>query len=157
MTSPKFPTSADIQKARPPFAHRQRGFNLLEVMVAMFVLAFGLLGLAALQVQTLRSNYSAMLRTQATFLAIDVTERIRAAGTHTGNTGTCAAPAGVLVGWCANVTSQLGETAEADVSVNGNRITVSVSWVDDRGCIRKSGGDCGDDGGRIDFDHTTEI
>lgn len=147
-------------KTRPPLTRRQRGFNLLEVMVAMFVLAFGLLGLAALQVQTLRSNHSAMLRTQATFLAIDVTERIRAQGTSAGNTGTCAAPVGVLVSWCANVSSQLGETAETaetGVSVDGNRVTVSVSWVDDRGCIRKSGGDCGDDGGRVDFTHTTEI
>lgn len=140
-----------------PSMRRQHGFNLLEVLVAIFVLAFGLLGLAALQMQTLRSNHSAMLRTQATFLAIDVTERIRAQGTAVGHTGNCDEPAGVLVGWCANVTSQLGETAEADVSIDGNRLTVSVSWIDDRGCIRKSGGDCGDDGGRIDFDHTTEI
>ncbi len=147
-----------VQPSRPsPSMRRQRGFNLLEVLVAIFVLAFGLLGLAALQMQTLRSNHSAMLRTQATFLAIDVTERIRAQGTAVGHTGDCAAPVGVLVGWCQNVENQLGDTYQASVSVVDNRVTVSVSWVDDRGCIRKSGGACGDDGGRVAFDHTTEI
>lgn len=151
-------TPSRLPLPRPsPSMHRQRGFNLLEVLVAIFVLAFGLLGLAALQMQTLRSNHSAMLRTQATFLAIDVTERIRAQGTADGHTGDCTEPVGVLVGWCQNVENQLGDTYQASVSVVDNRVTVSVSWVDDRGCIRKSGGDCGDDGGRVAFDHTTEI
>jgi len=57
---------------------RQSGFSLLEVLIAVLVLAIGLLGLAALQTTVLRSNHSANLRTQATLLAYDMTDRLRA-------------------------------------------------------------------------------
>jgi type IV pilus assembly protein PilV len=57
---------------------RQRGFSLIEVLVAVVVLSIGLLGLAALQASTTRSNHSALLRTQATNLAYDIVDRMRA-------------------------------------------------------------------------------
>ncbi|HEC74695.1 MAG TPA: type IV pilus modification protein PilV [Methylophaga aminisulfidivorans] len=57
--------------------HKQTGFTLLEVMVAVFVLAIGLLGMAHLQVTTLKSNQSADLKTQASILASDILERMR--------------------------------------------------------------------------------
>lgn len=55
-----------------------RGFTLIEVMVAILVLSIGLLGLAGLQVTSLRNSTSAAERTQATFLAYDIIERMRA-------------------------------------------------------------------------------
>lgn len=57
---------------------RDAGFSLIEVLVAMLVLAIGLLGLAALQAQGLRFNGEAFVRTQATVLAGDLIDRIRA-------------------------------------------------------------------------------
>lgn len=62
------------------FAHRnnQSGFTLLEVMVAVFVLAIGLLGMAHLQVTTLKANQSASLKSQANILASDIIDRMRA-------------------------------------------------------------------------------
>lgn len=54
------------------------GFTLLEVLVAMIVLGIGLLGLASLQAQGMRLNYESQLRSQATILAYDITDRIRA-------------------------------------------------------------------------------
>jgi type IV pilus assembly protein PilV len=57
---------------------RQRGFTLIEVLIAVLVLGVGLLGLAALQTAGVRSNHNAYLRSQATVLAYDIIDRMRA-------------------------------------------------------------------------------
>lgn len=57
---------------------RQIGFTLLEVMIAVFILGVGLLGLAQLQITALKTNQSAEYKTQAIFLASDILDRIRA-------------------------------------------------------------------------------
>ncbi|MFI3217655.1 MAG: type IV pilus modification protein PilV [Methylococcales bacterium] len=54
------------------------GFTLIEVLIAMLVLAIGLLGLAALQTYTLRSNLAAYNHGQATQLLYDIADRMRA-------------------------------------------------------------------------------
>jgi type IV pilus assembly protein PilV len=63
------------------------GFTLIEVLVAILVLAIGLLGLAGLQVSALRNNQSAYLRSEATRLAYDLSDRMRAnyVGVNNGN------------------------------------------------------------------------
>ncbi len=55
-----------------------QGFTLLEVLIAVLVLGVGLLGMAKLQTAGLQSTYSANLRTVATQLAYEMTDRIRA-------------------------------------------------------------------------------
>jgi type IV pilus assembly protein PilV len=57
---------------------RARGFTLIEVLVALVVLSIGLLGLASLQLSSLRWNHGASLRSQATLLAYDIVDRMRA-------------------------------------------------------------------------------
>lgn len=57
---------------------KQCGFTLLEVMVAVFVLAIGLLGMAHLQITSLKHNQSAEFRTQAALLSADMLDRMRA-------------------------------------------------------------------------------
>lgn len=54
------------------------GFTLLEVLIALFVLSVGLLGLATLQATSLRYNSDSYFRTQATILAYDIMDRMRA-------------------------------------------------------------------------------
>jgi type IV pilus assembly protein PilV len=71
-------TSVCRAARRAPVQHIQRGFSLLEVLVAVLVLSIGLLGLAGLYAVGLRSVDSANLRTQATILAEDMLERMRA-------------------------------------------------------------------------------
>ena len=70
------------------------GFTLLEVMVALIVLAVGLLGMAGLQALGMRYGQSAYLRSQATALAYDLADRVRANPAAfvlaTYNTGTAA-------------------------------------------------------------------
>jgi len=66
---------------------RSRGFTLLEVLISIIIIAIGLLGMAGLQVTTLRNNNSSSMRTQATFLAEDMADRMRSnvAGVTAGN------------------------------------------------------------------------
>lgn len=60
-----------------PLRKRTKGFTLIEVMVAVVILAIGLLGMATLMVQSLQSSESAYSRGQATVLAYDIIERMR--------------------------------------------------------------------------------
>ena len=55
-----------------------RGFSLIEMLVALVVMSVGMLGIAALYIESLRSNRGAVLRTQAVALAYDMADRIRA-------------------------------------------------------------------------------
>ena len=55
----------------------QKGYGLIEVLVSVLVLSIGLLGLAGLQTQSLRFNNEAYFRTQATLLAMDMSDRLR--------------------------------------------------------------------------------
>ena len=57
---------------------RQTGASMIEVMVALLILSVGLLGLAMLQGKTMRVNTDAMLRSQATLLANEIIESMRA-------------------------------------------------------------------------------
>ena len=54
------------------------GFTLVEVLVALVVLTIGMLGIAAVYLEGLRSSRTALLRTQAVVLAADMADRIRA-------------------------------------------------------------------------------
>ncbi len=54
-----------------------KGFTLIEVLIAMFVLAVGLLALASMQMTGLKNNLSAYQRGQATQLAYDMADRMR--------------------------------------------------------------------------------
>lgn len=57
---------------------RTRGFTMIEVLVALAVLAVGLLGIAALYLDSLRAGRTAIYRTQAVNVAADLADRIRA-------------------------------------------------------------------------------
>lgn len=60
--------------------HRQqaRGFTLVEALVALVVLSIGMLGIAALYVESLRAGRTALVRSVAVNLASDMADRIRA-------------------------------------------------------------------------------
>lgn len=55
----------------------QRGSTLLEVLIAIVVLSFGLLGMAGLQGASLKVNHSAMQHSHATVLGYDMLDRLR--------------------------------------------------------------------------------
>jgi type IV pilus assembly protein PilV len=63
----------------PVIAHgRQTGFTLVESLVALVVIAIGMLGMGALYVEGLRANRTSIYRTAAIDLAADMADRIRA-------------------------------------------------------------------------------
>jgi len=55
-----------------------KGVTLIEVLVAIVITSIGILGFASLQFLGLNSNKSAYSRTQASFIASDLSERMRA-------------------------------------------------------------------------------
>lgn len=64
---------------RPSFGGlAQSGFTLIEVLVSMLILSIGLIGVAALQGVSLKNTQSAFMRTQASALAYDLADRMRA-------------------------------------------------------------------------------
>ncbi len=54
------------------------GFSLLEVLIAVLILALGILGAASLQLSALRYQAGSLHATQASLLAQDLFERLRA-------------------------------------------------------------------------------
>src|SRR5262245_50380565 len=68
-------------------SHAQSGMTLVEVLVTLVLISVGLLGIAALQLTTLKSNKDAYVRSQASALAGDILDRMRA------NTAACRAGA----------------------------------------------------------------
>lgn len=60
----------------------QRGVTLIEVLIAMVLMAFGLIGIAALQTTAISSNVVSAQYTQASLLAQNMAERMR--GNRTG-------------------------------------------------------------------------
>jgi type IV pilus assembly protein PilV len=56
----------------------QRGSTLLEALIAVLILSFCALGYAAMQMQGLASNASALWRSKATQLAYEMADRLRA-------------------------------------------------------------------------------
>lgn len=63
----------------------QQGFSLIEVLVALFVLSIGLLGLAMLQTRGTQFSTESYLRTQVTVAANDIIDRMRANKTGADN------------------------------------------------------------------------
>jgi type IV pilus assembly protein PilV len=137
----------------------QRGITLLEVLVALVVLSIGLIGLAGLQSTSLRMNNSAYMRSQATAMAYDMADRVRAnidAGTAydepTANaTASCEAAAGCsaqamaqndMFRWLEQIADVLPlgvgticlDSTPATVACDGagNAYVIRVTWDDDR-------------------------
>jgi type IV pilus assembly protein PilV len=123
-----------------------RGFGLIEVLVAVLILSIGLLGLASLQTNGMRFNHTSYLRTQATVLAYDIVDAMRAnrgtaaksetalGGAYQTNytdgvpTGSSIAEAD-LRNWKTLLTTLL-PTGRGQISQNGRLFTINVEWTE---------------------------
>ena len=130
-----------------PHSHHQSAFTLLEVLVAVFILTIGLLGLASLQVAGTRNTNSAYMRSQASVLALDIADRIRAnrggdyltplpGGTEQTSclgTGGCSGTAMAendIYEWQVAVAAAL-PLGVGTITIDTGVYTVSLSWDDD--------------------------
>lgn len=59
-------------------AKKQKGFGILEILITVFVLAVGLLGIASLQTLGFRSSQSSYMRTIAAYKSYEMIDRMRA-------------------------------------------------------------------------------
>lgn len=133
--------------ARVPGGRRMSGFSLIEVMVALLVLAFGLLGFALLQTMNVRFTESANYRTLAANLAQEMLDQLRVnrvaaaqySGTYSASAvaGDCdpvdrVTPAGFTRQWQCRLGRGLGEESSAVVSYSAGVATVSITWGDQR-------------------------
>ena len=90
----------------------QRGFSLVEVLIALVILSVGMLGIAGLYVHSMRAGRTSMLRHNAVTLAGDIADRIRAnpraavAYTGVGANNNCVA---------ANIDCNEGQMAAHDI------------------------------------------
>jgi type IV pilus assembly protein PilV len=57
--------------------HRQKGFSLIEALVAFLILSVGMLGIASLQTMSLKSGHTAALRTVAVMKVDEILESMR--------------------------------------------------------------------------------
>ena len=72
-------------KLRSARLGRQSGVTLVEVLVTMLIVAFGLLGLAGMQVRAQQATYESYQRAQAVLLLSGITEKINANRPNAGN------------------------------------------------------------------------
>jgi type IV pilus assembly protein PilV len=123
--------------------NRAAGFTLVEVLIALVVLSIGMLGIAALYLESLRSGRAALYRTQAVTLAADIGDRIRANRADDGaygcgnpcnpGTGIGTLPQTELQAWLDRIEAQLPGGGGAITYTAGTAVTpaayeITVSW-----------------------------
>jgi type IV pilus assembly protein PilV len=94
MTSTDFKLTATRTQRMQHQARSQHGFGLIEVLIAVLILAVGILGLATMQLGAKRASFEATQRSIATSMARDILERMRS---NPGELDTYAAAASDLV------------------------------------------------------------
>lgn len=131
----------------------QKGVGLIEILVALLVLAIGILGFIALQYRSVEATSEAINRVQAMNIARDMAERIRAnrdgLSTYKVETSTAANQSASTKN-CMTATCSAAELADFDVSqVTSKAVTLGMTMNmlscsgnnDGRNCIYVAWGD----------------
>jgi type IV pilus assembly protein PilV len=137
--------------ARDRQGFKERGFTLLEAMLALSILSIGLLATAAMQDMALRGNADANELALATSLATDMAERIRYNARNvtayhnidTSNTGTRPPSTQTMARgdydqWQARMAAtpllrngkgKVTVTASGPTNLNQSQVVVQVTWA----------------------------
>ena len=78
--------------------HKQKGFSLIEALVAFLILSVGMLGIASLQTMSLKSGHTAALRTVAVVKVEEILESMRSNPTAVNDyaAGTAPVPPAIM-------------------------------------------------------------
>lgn len=138
-------------KGRSDIGRRAHGgVGLIEVLIAVMVLSFGMLGLAGLQLWSLKNNQSSMERSLAVVQTHSIVDAMRAdranaiAGSF--NTSSSSEPTEgttfaleSLASWRASLVDALGPDATGEVSCDAGLCTITVRWNDERAAAAVEG------------------
>lgn len=116
----------------------QHGMTLIEVLVALLILTVGLLGAAAVQINALKYTDSSRMTSQASFIAYDMMDRIRAnsGANYTVTPPTSANPGNArdqdLYDFTTSIVNFGGPTATGSITLNQRVYTITITWSDAR-------------------------
>jgi prepilin-type N-terminal cleavage/methylation domain-containing protein len=119
MVIPMFPSTDSI------FRHSQKGFSIIEVLIAMAILSMAMLAAASMQFNSIRNNTSGNIVTQANMLAKAKMEEMKS----TTDLNTLTNGADNLI----NAEGQPGGIYDRtwtveNLGATARRITVTVQW-----------------------------
>lgn len=121
-----------------------KGFSLLEVLISLLILTGGVFLAVQMQTDALRFSASAANRTQASFIAYDLLDRLRAntaelshyaLAVGPGCSGAAAPVASILATDLADFTyavTCLLPDGQGRISIAGQRATVTLNWSEER-------------------------
>lgn len=116
----------------------QQGMTLIEVLVALLILTVGLLGAAAVQINALKYTDSSRMTSQASFIAYDMMDRIRAnsGANYTVTPPTSANPGNArdqdLFDFTTSIVNFGGPTATGSITLSQRVYTITITWSDAR-------------------------
>jgi len=123
--------------------HRQRGATLIEILVSLFILMVGLLGLVGMMVESQRAQLESYQRVQALLLVQDMAARMNAnkaaapcyVSASAYGTGNATAP---NAGGCASGTTEQKARATADL-VDWDNLLKGAAETTDSGATNVGG------------------
>lgn len=123
---------------------KEKGFSMIELLVAVVISAIGLLGIAAMQTMSIKNVNNTQFRTLATIYAYDMAERMRSnkasapqyVGADTSSGMPCSGCSGIatadVAAWKTSITqnSNVGGLPEGvgTVSLNGDVYSIAITW-----------------------------
>ena len=116
--------------------------TLVEVLISVLILTIGLLGAAAIQLNALIYTDSSKMRSQASFIAYDMMDRIRAnpsvdytlanSNAVTATAGSTVARDADFYDFMTNINNFSGASGSGSIAVNGMAVTIVINWSDTR-------------------------
>lgn len=130
----------------------QAGTSLIEILVTILIVSFGLLGVAGVVGNGLKNSHSSYGRTQASVLAADIIDRMRANRADAENvaapydialadptpTGTTVAQQDLMAWRTALAATLPAGTGAVSMDPVTKKMTVTVRWDDSRGTAGSS-------------------